>query len=86
MSVQLIERNGKPEWAVLPYEEYLRLVEQAEMLNDIQDFDQITAEVERGEEEVIPTYCPWLLSASVTETLISFRPRVTLRVTVSPGE
>ncbi len=54
MSVQVIERNGKPEWAILPYEEYLRLVEQAEMLEDIQDFDQITAAVERGEEEVIP--------------------------------
>ena len=22
MSVQVIERNGKPEWAVLPYEDY----------------------------------------------------------------
>jgi DNA-binding XRE family transcriptional regulator len=54
MSVQVIERNGKPEWAVLPYEEYLRLVEQAEMLEDIQDFDQVTAAVERGEEELIP--------------------------------
>ena len=27
--IQIIERNGKPEWAVLPYEEYLRLIEQA---------------------------------------------------------
>ncbi len=54
MSVQVIERNGKPEWVILPYEEYLRLVERAEMLEDIQDFDKITAAVERGEEEVLP--------------------------------
>lgn len=40
--------------AVMPYEDYLRLVEQAEMLEDIQDFDQIKAAVERGEEEVLP--------------------------------
>ena len=30
MSVQFIEKNGRPEWAVVPYEEYQRLVEQAE--------------------------------------------------------
>jgi transcriptional regulator with XRE-family HTH domain len=29
MSVQIIEKNGKPEWAVLPYEEYQRLVAEA---------------------------------------------------------
>ncbi len=54
MSVQVIERNGKPEWAVLPYEEYLALVEQAEMLEDIRDFDQMKAAVESGEEEIVP--------------------------------
>lgn len=53
--IQLIERNGKPEWAVLPYEEYLHLVEQAEMLDDIHDYDAAKAAIERGEEEVIPS-------------------------------
>ena len=52
--VQIIERNGKPEWAVLPYEEYLKLIEQAELLEDIRDFDEIIAAIERGEEELIP--------------------------------
>jgi len=54
MSVQLIERNGKPEWAVLPYEDYLRLVEQAEMLEDIQDYDRAKAALDAGQEEIIP--------------------------------
>lgn len=54
MSVQLIERNGQPEWAILPYEDYLRLVEQAEMLEDIQDYDRIKSAVESGNEEVLP--------------------------------
>jgi len=52
--IQIIERDGKPEWAVLPYEEYLRLIKQAELLEDIRDFDAMSAAIERGEEELIP--------------------------------
>jgi DNA-binding XRE family transcriptional regulator len=54
MSVQIIEKDGKPEWAVLPYESYLRLVEEAEMLQDVREFDLAIEAVERGEEELIP--------------------------------
>lgn len=53
-TIQIIERNGKPEWAVLPYEEYLKLIEQAELLEDIRDFDELNAAIRRGEEELIP--------------------------------
>ena len=52
--IQIIERDGKPEWAILPYEDYLQLIEQAELLEDIQDFDAISAAIERGDEELIP--------------------------------
>jgi DNA-binding XRE family transcriptional regulator len=52
--IQIIKRDGKPEWAVLPYEHYLKLVEQTELLEDIRDFDRISAAIERGEEELIP--------------------------------
>ena len=52
--VQIIERDGKPEWAVLPYDLYLQLAEEAEMLEDIRDYDAIKAAIERGEEELIP--------------------------------
>ncbi|MEW6173077.1 MAG: helix-turn-helix transcriptional regulator [Bacillota bacterium] len=48
-------RDGKPEWAVIPYDNYLKLVEEAEMLQDIRDFDQVNAAVERGEEDLIPS-------------------------------
>ena len=54
MSIQVIERNGKPEWAVLPYAEYMKLVEQAEMLEDTRDYDTAKAAVERGDEELVP--------------------------------
>ena len=53
-NIQLIERDGKPEWAVLPYEEYLELLEQAEMLEDIRDYDAAKAALESGEDELIP--------------------------------
>ena len=52
--IQIIERDGKPEWAVLPYEDYLQLLDQSELLEDIRDFDVINAAIDRGEEELIP--------------------------------
>jgi DNA-binding XRE family transcriptional regulator len=55
MSTQIIQRDGKPEWAIVPYETYLELIEQAEMLQDVQDYDAIKAALERGEEELIPS-------------------------------
>jgi len=54
-SVQVIERDGKPEWAVLPYDVYVQLVEEAEMLQDIRDYDSVKAAIEQGKEELIPS-------------------------------
>ena len=54
MTVQIIKREGKPEWAVIPYKEYLRLVEEAEMLQDIRDYDLAKEAIEQG-EELIPS-------------------------------
>jgi DNA-binding XRE family transcriptional regulator len=54
MSVQVIEKDGKPEWAVIPYEAYRRLVEAAEMLHDIRAYDKAKQAIEEG-EELIPS-------------------------------
>ena len=54
-NVQVIEKDGKPEWAIIPYETYIKLVEEAEMLQDIRDYDTIKAAIESGEEELIPS-------------------------------
>jgi DNA-binding XRE family transcriptional regulator len=54
MSVQVIEKEGRPEWAVIPYEEYQRLVEDAEMLQDIRDYDEAMRALAEG-EELIPS-------------------------------
>ena len=52
--VQVIERDGKPEWAVLPYDTYVQLAEDAEMLQDIRDYDAVKAAIAEGTEELIP--------------------------------
>jgi DNA-binding XRE family transcriptional regulator len=54
MTVQVIKQDDKPEWAVIPYDTYLQLVEKAEMLEDIQDYDSVKATLERGDDELIP--------------------------------
>lgn len=53
MSVQVILKEGKPEYAVIPYEVYVRLVEDAEMLEDIREYDAAVRAIESG-EELIP--------------------------------
>ncbi len=53
--IQLILKEGQPEYAVLPYEVYLQLVEDAEMYQDIRDYDEALARMTSGEEESIPS-------------------------------
>ena len=52
MSVHLILKEGQPEYAIIPYETYMRLVEDAEMLADIRDYDAARQSVAEGEELV----------------------------------
>ena len=61
MSVQIIEKNGRPEWAVLPYEEYQRLVAEAEMLQDMRDYDEVKLALASGTEELIPSEVTYAL-------------------------
>jgi DNA-binding XRE family transcriptional regulator len=50
--VQIINKDGRPEWAVLPYDEYIRLKEEAEMLQDVADYDAAMEALQ--EEDLIP--------------------------------
>lgn len=54
MTVQLIRSDGEPEWAVVPYKTYLQLVEKAEMLQDVQDYDSVKNALDQGKDELIP--------------------------------
>lgn len=44
MSVQIIEKDGRPEWAVIPFDEYERLIEAYEDAEDIQAIQEHLAE------------------------------------------
>ncbi|MDO9088324.1 MAG: helix-turn-helix transcriptional regulator [Anaerolineaceae bacterium] len=55
MTVQVIKNKDELEWAVIPYNDYLTLIEKAEMLDDVDDYDRIQSAIIRGEEELIPS-------------------------------
>lgn len=54
MSAQILEKNGKPAFAVLPYEEYMALLELAEDAEDAAALQRYAKRYARGEEETVP--------------------------------
>jgi DNA-binding XRE family transcriptional regulator len=52
--VQIIERDGQPEYAVVPIETYRRLLALAEDMEDIRAYDRAMGEIDRGEDEILP--------------------------------
>ena len=54
MSVQIIQKDGRPEWAVLPYKTWQRLAADAEMLADVRAYDETTRALASGDDELIP--------------------------------
>ena len=50
--VQVIDRDGVPEWAVVPYEDYQRLVTLAEEAGDVRAYDEALGRAQAGEERV----------------------------------
>lgn len=54
MNVQIIEKNGKPEWAVIPYSEYEKLQEAMEDAEDILTIEENVKAVREGREITIP--------------------------------
>ncbi|MEZ4863425.1 MAG: helix-turn-helix transcriptional regulator [Caldilineaceae bacterium] len=60
MNVQVIEKNGQIEWAVIPYPEYQKLLDAWEMLADIRAYDEAKANIETG-EELVPSKVAYAL-------------------------
>jgi DNA-binding XRE family transcriptional regulator len=54
MKTQVIEKDGRPEWAVIPYTEYERLIEAAEAAEDLRDYDAVKEALRNGTEELVP--------------------------------
>ena len=55
MSIQIIEKDGKPEWAVIPYDEYVKIQELIEDIEDKRDIEKYFKLIESGEEQTIPS-------------------------------
>ncbi len=51
MSAQILKKDGKPEWAVLPYDEYRKLLEASEVAEDVAVYRAAKA---MPEEELVP--------------------------------
>lgn len=54
MSVQIIEKNGRPKWAVIPYDEYCRLLEALEDRIDAATIEDAVRRLATGEDERLP--------------------------------
>ncbi|MCU7906475.1 MAG: helix-turn-helix domain-containing protein [Candidatus Thiodiazotropha sp. (ex Epidulcina cf. delphinae)] len=52
--VQIIERDGKPEYAVVPIDIYKKLLQLAEDMEDTRSYDEAMTELMRGDEGLIP--------------------------------
>ncbi len=55
MNIQIIEKNGQPEWAVIPYREYQKLQEALEDAEDIKDIETSLKAIQDGTETTIPS-------------------------------
>ncbi len=54
MNVQIIEKNGKPEWAVIPFNEYKKIQEALDDAEDIKDIKENLKAIHEGKESIIP--------------------------------
>jgi len=54
MNVQIIEKNGHPEWAIIPYKEFEVIREAIEDAEDIRDIEKNLKAISQNKETVIP--------------------------------
>jgi len=54
MNVQIIEKNGQPEWAIIPYKEFELIQEAIEDAEDIRDIEENLKAIYEDKEIVIP--------------------------------
>jgi len=55
MSIQIISSDNKPQYAVIPFEEWQELQNRLEDLEDISDAQTRSARVASGEDETFPS-------------------------------
>ena len=55
MNVQIIEKNGHPEWAIIPYKEFKAIQEAIEDAEDARDIEKNLKAIHDNNEIVIPS-------------------------------
>jgi len=73
MNVQILEKDGQPEYAVLPIAEFQRLAEDAEELHDIVAYDAIKQSIAAGDEEFFPSDLIERLMMDETSPIMEYR-------------
>jgi DNA-binding XRE family transcriptional regulator len=50
MNIQIIKHNGAPEYAIIPFDEWEKIISRMEEMEDIRDARKISAAIAAGEE------------------------------------
>lgn len=66
MNVQIIRKDGRPEWAIIPYEDYENLISALEDKADAVTIAETLERIQSGGEETIPS--------TVVERLLTGNP------------
>ena len=54
MNIQIIEKNGKPEWAVIPFQDFKKIQEALEDTEDIKEIEDNLKAISDGTEMTVP--------------------------------
>ena len=54
MNVQIIAKNGKPEWTVIPFQDYKKIQEALEDAEDIKEIEEHLKAISEGNEITVP--------------------------------
>lgn len=68
MTAQIIRKDGQPEYAIVPWQEYETLVRKAEEFDDALAYDRAVSELEEDREELVP--------AEVVNRLVAGEPPI----------
>lgn len=68
MTAQIIRKDGQPEYAIVPWQEYETLVRKAEEFDDALAYDRAVSELEEDREEHVP--------AEVVNRLVAGEPPI----------
>jgi DNA-binding XRE family transcriptional regulator len=50
MNIQIIKHDGTPEYAIIPFDEWEKIISRMEEMEDVRDARNISAEIAAGEE------------------------------------